>query len=453
MRISPKLFFLVTLAALASARADTVILKSGDRIEGKITSETDAEVHVEIKVSPVITDEKIIAREDIAKIEKETAESIAYNELKGIGAGLTSLSLAQYDERMLTLKTFLEKNPDSPHTADIQAKLEALRLEKARVEEGQFKMGGTWIRKEEVEKRRYQIQAELMYNSLRDLAGRGDLIGALNTFDRIEKDYSGARIFPDAVDLARQLVAVLGQDLDRRLANLKRELEEQAKGIELQSEPQKSESKAALVREQERYEQIMADAEGSDAKWKPLLPRSDKSLKALKTIATAETRRLGTQKVEKMRDSVRHSDKAAEAIESRAADTAAEELKEAQKLWGNNESVSYLTSQLATLRLELAATPTPTPLPTATPKPHATPAPATTAAPVAAVGTGPTTATVPATPVVHSTPLPPPPPEKSFFLTIPGAASILGVIVLIGAAVALLGRSKKPKEAVEVVKE
>ncbi|MDP9292162.1 MAG: hypothetical protein M3O82_07360 [Verrucomicrobiota bacterium] len=451
MRISRKCFCLVIFAALASVRADTVTLKSGDKIEGKITSESDTEIRVEIKVSPVITDEKVIPRENIEKVEKETAESIAYGDVKPIGPGLTSLTAAQYDERMVTLKSFLEKYPDSLHTPDIEAKLEALRLEKARVGEGQFKMGGTWIRKEEVEKRRYQIQAELTYNSLRDLAARGDMIGALNTFDRIEKDYPGARIFPEAIDLARKLVSVLMQDVDRRLLNFKRELEEQAKGIELQSEPQKSESKAALLREQERYEQIMADAEGSDTKWKPLLPRSEKSLKTLKTIATAETRRLGAQKVEKMRDSIRHVDKAHEALESRAADTAGAELKEAQKLWGNNETIAYLANQLTTLRLELAATPTPTAIPTVTPSVRASPVPAAATAPAVAVGTGPTTV-VPPAPVVRHTPLPPPPPEKSFFLTIPGAAAVLGIILLIGAAVALVGRVRKPKETVEVLK-
>ena len=58
----------IILAIATAGFADTVTLKSGDKIEGKITSETAAELTIEI-VSAGVVDERKVPKTDVATLD------------------------------------------------------------------------------------------------------------------------------------------------------------------------------------------------------------------------------------------------------------------------------------------------------------------------------------------------------------------------------------------------
>ena len=67
----------ILLAALpltTRVLADAVVLKGGERIEGKILSETDTEITIQYNVTASIKDDRTVKKTDVEKVEKAAAE-------------------------------------------------------------------------------------------------------------------------------------------------------------------------------------------------------------------------------------------------------------------------------------------------------------------------------------------------------------------------------------------
>src|SRR5262245_50582763 len=92
-------FLAVSAFALlvSTSWGDTVVLKGGEKLEGKITEETATEVKMNVQVSASIVDERTIPRADIEKLEKTAADESAWAVLKAYQPGASSLPKEQYD--------------------------------------------------------------------------------------------------------------------------------------------------------------------------------------------------------------------------------------------------------------------------------------------------------------------------------------------------------------------
>ena len=114
----------LTLILLLSAlclkgMADTITLKDGTTIEGTITQQDDTQVTISVPVSASISDERILKRDEIAKIEKTTEDTAAFEKLQGWKPGpWAMLSAEEYKNTIAALKDFLQKYPASTHTAE-----------------------------------------------------------------------------------------------------------------------------------------------------------------------------------------------------------------------------------------------------------------------------------------------------------------------------------------------
>lgn len=419
---------ILTCAVLFSLHgmADTVTLKDGTKYEGKITQETPEQVTMTVQVTAGITDERTIKRTDIAQVDKTSEEDLAYAALKNVKPdAMIALSEEGYKSAIATLNAFLEKYPQSTHNADVHAAIDALQGEQKNVEAGQVKLWGMWIPKKEIPARSQQIQAQTLYLTMKSLAAQGDVIGALNTFDQIEKTYPGSRAYPLGIEFVKPIVSSLGARVARANVDLKLEDSQWAAGIEVTPEPAKSQTIAAHTAQIAQYDAMVAEATAAKRKWPPFLPHSKTSLDALAAVITPEITRLAALPVSKMNASIATTDKASEAIASHDVDGALLILKDATASWPANEEAAYLTKwatayialrdhpETAPEVSKVATRPTAkpvalTPTPTATPK-AATPTPAATA-----------TAT--------------PEPKESFtdfFFTIKGAVTVVAIAVVV----------------------
>src|SRR5687768_6064814 len=307
-----RLFFQIIALLSATAvlgRGDTVTLKSGEKIDGRILSETSAELKIEVK-SGGIVDERTVAKSDVAKVEKASADGVAWQPLKTLQPGANSLPAAQYDRVIGPLRSFVTQFPQSPHVADAQKALTAFEEEKKRVDAGELKLNGKWISKDEVQKERYQINALVALNYLREQQARGDIIGALNTFDVIERDYPGSRAYPDAVEAVLRILPAVKAQAAARMAALPAEKETQEKAIAAALEPSKSEMKAAGERERAMNEQLVAAAKTQGANWPPFLPKSEEAMRLIADRATNELSRLAGLNIGNFRQSIQLAEKA-----------------------------------------------------------------------------------------------------------------------------------------------
>jgi hypothetical protein len=433
MHLKTRSFWLITLLALlplAQLRADSVTLKTGEQITGTIKSETDTEVTIDVQVSASITDERVLEKTDIAKIDKTQPDDIAYQQLIQVQPNPQfSLSSDQYAGILNSLNQFETSYPNSAHIADIKKLADAFQAEKQHVDAGQYKYLGRWISRDEAMKRTVQIEAQELYGTMEQQATGGDFVGAMQTFASIEQGYKTTRAYPPAVALAQVVLARLVPDLASRMQAVKATEAQMKQTIAATSEPEKSNLIAQNKAEQDRAAAIIATAVRSGVRWVPLIPDSEVSIGTLQRVATSDSQRLAVINVGPMEQSIAKVDAARASMDSHDYTTANLLLQQATALWSQNEDARYALEELK----DDVSTPTPTP----TPKPSATPKPK----PVATPSETPEEVTIIA---------PTPAPEaKPFYMTIPGALAIVaGVLILIG-IVGIAGKAKARKDEVE----
>ena len=373
----------VLLATTALCLADTVTLKSGEVLNGKILSETNREIVMDVTVAAGITDQKTIDKTDVRAAEKTPLDEIAFQEIKGCQIDNHSLPASSYVAIIKSLESFLKKYPQSSRVDEVQSTLAAFKHEQGQVKAGGMKWDNRWYTKEEAEKNKYRLAAQMQFAAMRDQASRRDCIGALNTFDLIEKWYPGSIVYPDAVELAQSMIRTVGADMERIRVNAKAQEAQFNNGIVLVTEPQKSQMIAARQAQVTTAEAALAAAERAGVKWKPLLAMASKSFESLKTTIGTEAPRLEALPLADIRKSIASIKDAEAALSDNNAAGAEVKVKEAQKLWSVNGEVAALTAEIEAFKKKPTPTPIPKPTPTSTPTPK----------PVAQVTTPPPTPT------------------------------------------------------------
>ena len=423
IRIFSILSIVACLSGLGlSTLADTVVIKGGQRIDGLITNETATDLTIQIRVSPSITDERVILKSEIAKFDRTAEDEVVYRSLMDLQPGRSSFLAGQYAPVIEALQGFLAKYPDSPHAANVRATLVIFQTEKTRVAAGEVKFEGRWLSREAAGLLRVQIGGSQIFDAMKLAGARGDVSGALNLFAQLEKNYSGARVMPDAIPLAEQILSTGRAAALRAKENLASAKIEREKGFAAAGKTDREEMMAAYQAEQSRAEARLATAISAGL-WPPLQQSNEKSINAFLEKTASETKRLQSLPVAEMRTSIQLSEKARNELTSGNIPAATLTIKEASKLWPANEFALRLAAEVAAIKPPPAVAATPAP---ATPKVNAaTPLPATPA-PVAAVKTDadrdptavPDTASEPAT-------------KKPFFMTLGGALSIVVVLALL----------------------
>lgn len=457
MRTSPFVILLLCLFALAG-RADTIYLTSGERLDGKVLSETDTEVVMDVQVSAGVRDERTIAKSEIASVEKESPAEAAYREVDDYQPGPTNLPADDYEKAITALSDYLTAYPDSPHAADVQRNLTALTAEKALLDRGQVKFGGRWLSLEEVELHRADLDAQRMLFAMRDDAESGDLISALNTFAQFEQTLAGSRVYPEAVELALQVLAVLQREVDRDFANLKAVKAARMQSADRAVEPEKSQILAAIKAEDAQDTATLAAADKARVKWKPLIPRSEKSLTTLRTQIPSEIKRLTALPLAKDKQALQVMDQGVAALDAKQATQADRLFAQAATLWPGLNTVKVWqgkTALASTAVPKASAAPSGSrPVLSSSAEPELATAPAPTAAvattqPATSLTAAPSTPVpVLAHPAATDEPILPATTTHSFLRTIPGALTLVFAAIVLNLILNFMTRPRaaEPQE-------
>jgi len=348
-KIVPPFFCAGALLALSvlTSSGDMVTLNSGEQIDGTIITETDTRIVIAVKVSASISDQRTVARTDIKTVVKTLPDEIAYQSLKVLKVGPNSFAPAEYDKCIQALTGFQAKFPTSARVKDAQADIDALKQDKKRVEVGELKWNNRWYLAQEAAQQKYQIDAQRLMVVMRDQTGRGDIVGALNTFDKLERSFPASSTYPEAVESAIALVQALDRDVDRQVNLAKVQKAKFDSGIVLETEPTKSAMIAAQKRQIAAAEAAFAVADKAGIKWKPLLPVVAKSPDDLKKTAASELKRLQALPVANMKNSVVLAAAAFEAVSAKNKAVAEAKYNEAATLWPANEMLTRIKPSVA----------------------------------------------------------------------------------------------------------
>lgn len=382
---------LATLSALLSMAiagfADTVTLKSGEKLEGRILSETDTELTIEVKITASIKDERVVKKADIASTDRAQPDLEAWEGLKNIALGEESLELPDYQRAINLLNGFALQFPQSKFATEAKAKITAFEEEMKRAEKGEMKLAGKWLTPDQVKEEKTQINGRILYGRMSAYAKRGQLVEAMNAFDGIEKSASGSSSYPDAVILARQVLPLLKSAADQGRAGLKARAEENKRRLDNVQGAERQQLEAIQKQQAAQTEALVTSFEKSGVKYPPLSPATDRSLTTISSKAATELSGLSRHHVPRMKDSLAATEIAKAAIEKNDAATAEKSLTEANSAWSKNEYIARLQPKLAVAKTKaaetakaeaaaLAAAITPTPAP----KPKPTPTAASTVA-------------------------------------------------------------------------
>jgi hypothetical protein len=384
-------FFLPVLLCLATVlRADTVILKSGDKLEGKILNETDTEMTISVQVTATIKDERVVKKADIDKVLKVQADLEAWTPLGVLAPGADSLERDDYVRIGAALQYFMTSFPESAYAPQAREKLAAFAAEQKRVEAGEMKLNGQWLTKEQVVEERAQIGGRILLNRMKRAAAAGQLTEAMVVFDQFASGFIGSASYPDAVELARQILPSLKVAVTQRQERYKRGVEDEKKRLLTAKGAERSQLEALLKNERAKADAIVAAAEKAGVKWPPLQPVTERSLTALASRTTSEMARLNGVRTEKMKESVKSAELGASALANGDVEGAEKVLREASSAWNENELAKRLLAKVAEMKKAATgakqnapqATPTPTPAPKSKPAPSASAAPVQMGQPV-----------------------------------------------------------------------
>jgi hypothetical protein len=152
----------VALLVAGSVSADIIELKSGEKIECTVLSETDTTLTYEYQLTKNIKSSKTIQKSDIAKLTRFTPAQVEFK-LKGLDKVLPTrdlLSASDYESIIQDdLRTFVARFPDSPEAAEVKKMIETLVEEKTKVTQGQVKMNGEWLDEATAKREKYNIDA------------------------------------------------------------------------------------------------------------------------------------------------------------------------------------------------------------------------------------------------------------------------------------------------------
>lgn len=340
------LLALACVAFSTSLLADTVVLKDGTKIEGKITNESDTQITIETKSGGVI-DEQTVKKEDVQTVSKASADETAFTALRAIKLGANSLPGAtQYDNYVSALKGFVSQFPESKHKAEVEKLAADFEAEQKRVADGEVKLDGKWLSKTEVQRERYQVDAMVASNYMKEQAARGDAIGAMNTFDIIKKKYPGSRGYVEAIDSAKRLLPALKQQADARLARLPAETAEREKSVAGAAGLNKVQLQGELDREKKVNETALAQAKRQGLKWPPFIARSEDSMKEISNLAGEGASELASVDVAKARQSIQLTAEARAALDKKDLAAAEAKTREARDAWAENETVARLDTEI-----------------------------------------------------------------------------------------------------------
>jgi len=374
-RVFPVLLSLAVAAFLLATNgvADTITLKSGEKIEGKVLSETDAELTIEV-VSGGVVDERKVPKADVASVSKMKEDEIVWQQLAGIKLGDNSFpSAEQYDAYLKPLHAFLAKYPEATNRSDAEKLVGELEEEKHRVTAGEVKLNSAWLSKDYVQRESYQVGGSIAANFVKAQAARGDLIGAMNAFVALEKQFDGSRGYLEAVVFVRQQVLPnLLTQATQRIAAIPAEKAERDRGVKANVGAERAALQQEIDNEKKVAETALAEAKKAGLKWPPFLRRSDPAMKEIVKLCTETENKLKSLDLVKAGESIKLAEEARLDLEKKDLAAAEKKLKQAQPLWPKNEITKRLTAEVTALiaaekaaAAEAKATPTPTPKPAA----------------------------------------------------------------------------------------
>lgn len=336
------------LACMAdSARADSITLQDGTVVEGKILQANEREVIIETQFSDTITEARRYPRSQVREIQKEVADNTPYGSLAAFPLPDSAFVPSDYDGYLQKREEFIQNYGYSPKVSEVRAEIRAARKEQERVAAGGIKLGGRWLSDEEIRAESVEIEAHKLLAEMKQSQRRGDLVRLLNLSNRLEKEYPGSSVLPEAVESSLESIKSLNRILDHEERNFAITEEKRERGIVLSSPAEQQQMRAARETEIAKFQTRAAAALAGGDKFPPYFVAASDSIKKLRDALVTEQTRLRALPLEKMKESNEVVRKARTSLAQGHVTASEAEVARALELWPANQSALRLKEQVS----------------------------------------------------------------------------------------------------------
>lgn len=260
----------ISLACLTQiVWADKVTLKNGEVLEGEIVDEEGDTLKIKV-TQGTIKSTREIPKGEIESIEKPKPDDVEFEKIQQLLPTPSLLGPNDYRERRELPAKFLVDFSDSKHKGEVEKILQELNDELAKVEQGYIKLAGEWITPEERKAHQTNIDAQIAVLQMRQKAqigGTNGSVAALRDFGDIEDKYTGTTAYPDAVEVARQVLPFYYRTLNNQLKDLKIRTEQQKTALERLTPTARAAHEKAVAEENARFVSRMEAEKNAGAIW------------------------------------------------------------------------------------------------------------------------------------------------------------------------------------------
>jgi hypothetical protein len=298
MKQKPTFAALLLASLIPLASADTILLKDGTKLEGKILKEDLHSYVVEVIVPPSksIKEEKTISKADVVKVDREKPEELAFGPLASLTPTPDLLTAGDYQVRVTKLEKFIRDFPTGPSTTKAKAMLEELKKEQAAIAEGGVKLNGRVIPASERDANKVELAARTLEVSIRSHAQASEWLAALREFATLEKEYSSCLPYRECLPVVKQAIEAYRAQINETAASLPKRLEDRKIGLERMSSENRNGSIRAIDEQNAAVEKRFADEKKAGVKWVTPDPFHKASLDDASRFADQELKRLETLK-------------------------------------------------------------------------------------------------------------------------------------------------------------
>jgi predicted SnoaL-like aldol condensation-catalyzing enzyme len=278
------LAFLLVLPQ-ATLVADTVELKSGEIIQGKIVETGPDFIKIQVQISPSITDDRLLSRAELKGFAVDSGDEAAFEKIRDIATPGTVLKPEKcetlIDEK---LQPFLEKFPKSPRAVDVKKQIDVISRDIDRLRAGEVRVAGTWIAPAAFATEKYQIEAAALLDRLREQVDAGDYVAAMNLVDQLRR-YPESTAWMESMPLTEKATTRLVQQLNLMIQDLPETVARRQAAIDRTPPEQRQPIVQAVAAENAVAVAAAATAQKNQQRFYTLYRFDEKGLKAMRDSA------------------------------------------------------------------------------------------------------------------------------------------------------------------------
>jgi hypothetical protein len=272
------LLFITVLLTAGSLSADIIVLKTGEKIDCTIISETDTTLIYEYQLTPKIKDKKEIQKADIKEVTRFTPAQVEFEakHLDKIVPTRDLMSASEYESIIQDdLRTFVAKHPGTPEAKKVEEMIATLSAEKARVLGGEVKMEGNWLDEATAKREKYNIEAYRLRLGMKSAAedvsrdqAMPKEIEALRQFDNLRTNYPASIQFLQSIPEAVEIL----DKYDRRLSAMRAEhpilKAEREKALSTTTGTDQERLRSAIEQEERAFKTNLEAQKKAKMKWR-----------------------------------------------------------------------------------------------------------------------------------------------------------------------------------------